>query len=1367
MAKIAEVIKIYAGMSKTVNLRYEFTNAEGNRKRMQGYKPIKSHREIFLRLARTFLPTEPKVHLLVGHYGTGKSHLLLMLANYFSQTLAMPELTAFFANFTQVDAGMSKQIQNLRGDGRYLVAIPDYESKEDFSETLLVALENAFEREGITETFDSIYHEAGRVLAQWEREQQTGRDRLGKFAAFQEMLEQTAAPYNALTTLTSGLKKYEYAALARFKELHEGLIGAAFRYRASNITAILEGLIRSASFKERFKGIVFLYDEFDHTLSNRRISIDVVQQFAELCRNSNDIVFIGSLHKELATFAHEYSVQDFKTVQQRFQTINMCSEGLEEIVSAIVQVERAHPLYQAEIAPQLSQVDAKLPDIQRLKLFNWLRPEEIKDKIIRAVYPLHPLTMACLLQLSTTVGSYNRTLFTFLGGEGADEENTHSYKAFIGRTEILNSQGLLSLYTSDYLVDYFQRELDTASADLRETLKKQVLAYQASCKELRNQEETIPPSPSPNSGEGDRGGVVNPPADSLYAQILKVMLVFELAGIPAAEANLALGLNLQIKDKKFLSNALKLLTQQKVIFFNKTANVYEFRRGADIDWDNVIHAEKLRLVETNEFDLAREFLSTYRAAGQEQYLEAKKFNSVRAADKRLLRVFETVKNFGQASGPGQSYFDAHQQQLLGTTAWKESYDGIVIYVIAETEEEIREAKRLAQRNQSDYIIVVIPEQPLALTEAFLELKAALNVKNSGEYANAPIADQARLDESYIGDLTRGYVKQYIDVRTKYLSGRFAAWHGQHGQILETTPASEQEPVYQFLAKLYSKFSNLNDEEVNRCHKSLSGNKKFILQDAINNLLEAGQQIEIDTSFGNDRGFISYLKNVLFNHQVLRKLEQQGTKLACQIEKDPGKYHDTFPALADMIAAFQAQTEVNVRQFVTQYRFAPYGLGEAALELLLAVFIKYFGDELVYKTHPHEPGEISLQSFSQIETLVNQAGPFAQFGKRALEDVHLTVLRELHAMFSATPLAVGALPRLRDVTLLLKQWFEQLPKIARAEDGHEDLQTRRFIQCLKKLDSAGPFDFLFQQLPAVWGHAADERFDAAAQQTLLQGVQVCRAQLEQRLEQVEQAVFEGFSALFHAAGNTFDDLADAAQRWYNALHAHQRDSTAVWQTPASKALLTHLKDTQGLRRVICADLPGSNNVGLGKVADWNTDNTAIYLRKVKEGLDTLQKHETLVEAPAIEVQHGECRRDVKQKKIIVRYEDPQSLQITVKIPPNAKEIWVSYHGDPTAPNAQRQKLTADTLLSMVHEDVTTARIAAVDGEGNFSAVYTLELQAKTWVDDHDAYEWKILNPKDSQDCRLIFKTIADKLLKTGKVSQAEMRELLQQLIREYQ
>lgn len=1348
MAKIAEVIRIYAGMSKTVNLRYEFANPEENRKRMQGYKPIPSHRNIFLRLARSFLPNEAKVHLLVGHYGTGKSHLLLMLANYFSQTLEMPELTGFFENFSHVDEGMSKQIQHLRGDGRYLVVIPDYDSKEDFSETLLIALENALQREGVEEELDSVYREAGRVLAQWESDERAGDDPLLKFSAFQELLERTAAPYNALTTLKQGLQHYEQAALLRFKEIYQRLIGASFRYRAGNIVAILDDVIRSDSFKQRFNGIVFLYDEFDHTLNNRRISIEVVQQFAELCRNSSKIVFIGSLHKDLAAFAHEYSVQDFKTVQQRFHAIDMKHEGLEEIVTAIVQVEREHPIFQQQIAPQLGQIYAKIPDITRLNLFNWLTPDDIRTKIIDAVYPLHPLTMACLLNLSTTVGSYNRTLFTFLGGEGADEENDYSYKAFIKRTEILDSSGLLSLYTTDYLVEYFQRELDLNSADLRENLKKPVMAYHASLKEFRNQDASL--------FAGQTSG-------SLYERVLKLMLVFELVGVATNAANLMFGLNLQMKDKPVLANALKLLTRQKVVFLNQTAKVYEFRRGADIDWDSVIHAEKLRLTETGEFDVAREFLSLSKIPGYDRYLDAKKFNAARAADKRLLRVFETVKNFGQ----GDAYFETFQQQLLETSSWKESYDGVVIYVMTETEEEIREAKQIARRNPSEYVLVVIPEQPLPITQAFLDLKAALGVKQSDDYRSAPIADQARLDESYIGDLNKGYAKRYLDACTKYLAGRLASWYGKEGRIIETTPANDQEPVNQFLTALYPKFNVITDDELNRCHKPLSSNKKFILRDAVNTLLEAGETLEIDTSFGHDKGFIRYLKNVLFNRQVLRKVDQQGTKLRCRLEKETPRYADTFPALADMIAEFRACEQISARRFIARYRFAPYGLGETALELFLAVLVKYFGDELAYKSEPHEPGEISIQSFPQIETLVNQPAPFAQFEKRTLDDTQQAFLRELYQQFSPTALTVGTTPRLKEAVTVLKRWFEDLPKLSRSEAFYEDAEMREFLGVMKNIDGYGAFQFLFHQLQTVWGYDDDVRFDKQIKADILTGLPVLRAQIEQRLAQVEQEIFEGFLELFQVQGKTFDDLAAGIQAWYNGLHAHQLDLTAPWQTPYSKALLQTLQDTQHLRDVLYAALPGSHNFGLGPVTEWSTENTRLYLHKVKEGLVTLSAHEKLVAQPVVEVEQGECQQFPRQAKMTVRYEHGQDLRILLKIPRNAQAVWYSYQGDPTDAAAQREKITTDTPLSVIKEGNATVKLAAVDAQGNFSQVYTLELKEKTWLDVKDAYEWKIPPPKDRREVHAILHELARTLIQTNKVSTSELVEVLKTLLEEYE
>ena len=635
MGKIADVVAIYSGMSNTVNLKSEFLDLEKNKKRMSGYKPIKSHREIFLKIAKSLLPTENKVHLLVGHYGTGKSHMLLMLANYFSQTLDQPELKSFFANFDRADRSISKQVQSIRSDGRYLVVIPDYDSKEDFSENMLSALEEAFRREDVEEEIDSIYQEARRLLETWETEGKKGEDPLHKFSKFTEILTRDYDTYNSITTLKSGLQHYEKNALSVFREIYRKLIGSNFRYNASNIVHILKDIINSEVFKKRFKGVVFLYDEFDYTLKNRRISIEVVQQFAELCKTSNQIIFIGSLHKELSSFSNEYSAADFRTVQERFKTIDMRTEGLEEIVTAIVDVKKESELFKKEVQPNIQQVYQQISDLRRLGLFDWLQPAEIQTKIIDAVYPLHPLTMACLLKLSTTIGSSNRTLFTFLGGEGVDENNRYSYRSFIQDSDILNNKRLLNLYTTDMLVDYFQKEMDINSADLRETIKKIVIAYQSSLKEYKN-----------NQAETD----LFPESETIYHRLLKLMLVFEIIGIANSESNLLFGLNMQTMQRKTLQNALKLLLQQKIIFFNPTSKVYEFRRGTDIDWDNYIKVEKERLVDSGDYDVAGDFLTVYKAPGAEAALEAKKYNSAVNSDKRLLRRFEMLKNFGKENG---------------------------------------------------------------------------------------------------------------------------------------------------------------------------------------------------------------------------------------------------------------------------------------------------------------------------------------------------------------------------------------------------------------------------------------------------------------------------------------------------------------------------------------------------------------------------------------------------------------------------------------------------------------------------------------------------------------------------------------------
>ncbi len=1351
MGKISDVVSIYSGMSNTVNLKSEFLDLTRNKNRMSGYKPIKSHREIFLKIAGSMLPIENKVHLLVGHYGTGKSHLLLMLANYFSQTLDQPELKTFFVNFDQADKTISKQVQSIRGESRYLVAIPDYDSKEDFSENLLTALEEAFQREGFNHEIDSIYKEAIRLLEAWEEESKNDVDPLYKFSAFSEILTRDYANYNSITLLKSGMNNYEKNALNVFQEIYKKLIGTNFRYNASNIVHILKDILNSEIFKKNFKGVVFLYDEFDYTLKNRRISIEVVQQFAELCKTSNQIIFIGSLHKELSAFSNEYSAADFRTVQERFKTISMRTEGLEEIVTAIVHVEKENDIFKKEVQPSLQQVYQQIGDLKRLGLFAWLTPMEIQTKIIDAVYPLHPLTMGCLLKLSTTIGSSNRTLFTFLGGEGADENNNYSYRSFINNTNLKNDHGVLNFYTTDLLIDYFQRELDINSADLRETIKKIVIAYHSSVKEFKN-----------NQSEND----LFPESETLFNRIIKLMLLFEIIGISNSEVNLLFGLNMQTMQRKNLQNALKLLVQQKIIFFNPTSKVYEFRRGTDMDWDSYIKVEKERLIENNDYNMTNDFLDVFKVSGSDIFLDAKKYNSVVNSDKRLLRRFELMKNFGKDFEEKGDYFVYLENNLLQEKNWKDSYDGVIIYIIAETEEEVKQSREIVKNNNSNYIIVVIPENPIPISEAYLNLKAALLIKQSQDYADAPIADQARLDESYIGDINKGYVKIYNDERTKYLSGRSATWFGESGQILETKPSSEQEPVNKFLKNLYKKFNNINDEEVNKTHKSISPNKKMILKDAIDRLLESGQILEIQTNFGHDKGFIRYLKNVFYNKRMLRKVKEEGVKLYCEIEKDLTKYENVFPALVDMINEINNSDKIQIINLLNKYLTAPYGLGEVALKLFFAFIIKYFGDELAFKKNPLEPGEVSIQSAQQVEDVINRKYVDSIFEKRTLDDQQKALIIEMYKKFSTEQIPVGYKPRLSEVVEKLNIWLENRTLLAKSEDFYDKKETKDFLQLLKSSQHMDNYSFMFTKLQTVSGFDQDTLLTKEIQEKIISKVLDIKKEIETKTDEIKNRVFEGFCEIFFTATKTSTDLIVAINIWYKSLDTNQTDLTASWHNNTSKQLIVNLKNTQDIDSTIYDKIPNSPDYGLGKIDFWNVNNLNVYLDKIRDGKKLIEENKILVDLPIIKVTNGEKKESAYGENVQIKYDNIEVIEISIVLPKNATEVWISHNNeDPKSASAQKLIIKKERIHKPSKLD-ETLNLVSTNGSGQFSKTMSVNIVDKSiGMVRERTFGFDVEKPKNFKETKSVLKNLIHKFITDKAINAKEALIALKEILRE--
>jgi len=126
MSKIAEIVKVRSGYANYVQLRSAFREQEENAERMAMYRPTKGHRTAMQRICRgLYTPNDKKFYLLSGSYGTGKSHLCLMLANLLSKSSDDPGLQEFYGNYSKLDGEHAKILKNNRKGGQYLVAMCD------------------------------------------------------------------------------------------------------------------------------------------------------------------------------------------------------------------------------------------------------------------------------------------------------------------------------------------------------------------------------------------------------------------------------------------------------------------------------------------------------------------------------------------------------------------------------------------------------------------------------------------------------------------------------------------------------------------------------------------------------------------------------------------------------------------------------------------------------------------------------------------------------------------------------------------------------------------------------------------------------------------------------------------------------------------------------------------------------------------------------------------------------------------------------------------------------------------------------------------------------------------------------------------
>lgn len=1364
MTKIKELINIHSGYAEYVNLVQEFNDPAQNRARMQQYMPIKSHREAFTKLSRALYPMDNRVYLLTGSYGTGKSHLCLMLANYLAYKPSEPELQIFFENWASREVTEAEKLRNLRGDGRYLVALCEYGTGDDFDSMVLRAIAAAVDREQIGDVWlDTHYQEAVRQIERWEKRQQQGMPS-GTFNDFQAELA-THPQGRTLAKLKKDLDSFDQEALTVFRELHRGVIGSEFSYSKDNLVAILQDFLTNPRFKERFKGLTVIADEFGYILDRGQIRVDVFQRFAEMCHQGvggSQLMFVGTGHKAFQTYAAgKLSAVDFRVAADRVEEIPLESEELELIIGAIVEPDKAHSAWNENVAKQVGTFNRVALGASRLGLFQHLKAPEVRSRVIEDIYPMHPVATHCLIELSTEVGSDARSVFKFFSGALETEPPEGSYGWYINRNDVIEN-GKLNLYTADALYTYFRNELRPETAEAREAVRQHIRNYEASLREVRKQAQT---------------GLIQE-VDELVERVLKLLLIFEISKISPTLENLAFGLYLESPaDKSKLSNRLDKLVEQKALFQSATG-IYEFRSSRDMDFETLIE-QYLSDPNNVPADMASEVVNLVSLGRGGQWLEAKNHNQPYSEDKRLLRVFAQASDLEgqypiQGSGEKGDYFAYLASQLSTVTEWKDRYEGVAAYVLCETDEEVVRAKEAAEKNQSKHVVVGIPRQPIPIQDAIMHLRAAQYIQQTQDLDALSLQDRTRLQEDIIGDERRktGYMGEFVRIRDRYLGATELSWYGAGGKLLIAQPQSEYEPADELMRDLYTQRNQVPHPYLNQIHSSRF-DRDVPLTDAVNKLLRTHQLVEIDHSLGDNRGEIRYLKKVLADSGALdQAASTYGNIARYQVEPNVNQFQEKLPALAGMIAALRALEQgktLPVRRLLTDHAAAPYGQGPVALSLFLAHTIRTFGDELRLQLQPGQVGYATMNDANLIVQMVDGKHPNAIFERQPISAEERALINDVYRLFSDEPGAAGENHTVREAYDVLRNWWNAQPRLAQAPDIYGEGKTAHdLVTLLRDIEGLNPYRLVLEQLKVVYGLLDDQVITAADHARILQDLKADKATIERAPTGVKERLLQRIMKLeaFSPQGDHYSDYQQAVHQWYANLGEEQKDSFAPWHSHPSKAVVSHLQKVVNIEDTFLKNLPADSGFGLGQVDNWNSDRGDQYIQILQNALKHIEANRVKVPPPQWDVSEAqEVNRTGTAAQVTFR----KGVTLVVEPPEPGVKVLLTDGGEDPREATQRETVTDRFELRI--QKGALVKLVSQGADGSYGRVVTL-----SFVDADSKYrvaplteqqlwekEYKFVFPKDEQALEVLLTSILKDVLEKNVVTEEQAQEILQNLV----
>lgn len=451
--KYSNYIRINDAFQYSINLQFDINNIN----KIKEYIPTTDSCEVMEYYFDSILGNFSKATTLIGPYGKGKSHLLLiiltLLNDYREEDIGILEM--LIEKIKAINSDLYKKIKKIRENKNKYLPVIINSNYNNMNQAFLLALSEALEREKIKNINVNTYFKAALdVIKQWE--DNNDKEILQKFEVCLK------SNNTNLEDLKYKLSIFDDKGYKEFKSVYKCVMhGIEFN---PLINTDIVKYYKDVNYKINqigYNGMLIIFDEFSKFLEyvgneDMMKDLKIIQDFAELASRTGkreQIIFTCITHKTINEYIKnlkEDKVNAFKTVEGRFKDIYF-NRSMEQNYEIISQTIMKLDDFEKYIDIEMNKRNSFYLDIENQ--FRFCRFENVKEILFKGCYPLNPVTVFAVINLSEKVAQNERTLFTFL-----TDDDINSFKYFVNNNQDEELFNVNKVY--DYFYNILRKEND-------------------------------------------------------------------------------------------------------------------------------------------------------------------------------------------------------------------------------------------------------------------------------------------------------------------------------------------------------------------------------------------------------------------------------------------------------------------------------------------------------------------------------------------------------------------------------------------------------------------------------------------------------------------------------------------------------------------------------------------------------------------------------------------------------------------------------------------------------------------------------------------------------------------------------------------